>query len=438
LGLPYFAIDRQPYSSVQERNDATKTTKLTATLANPSNTSICGREQREPFSSMRGNHSFHLSTSKQVGRGRGIHRTKPAWMTSQDSLLHVPDSILGESNISGLNDQKLPSSISLAPPAGRGRGIHRTKPAWMASQDSLLHVPDSILSNNNFSGLNDQKLPASTSLALPAGRGRGIHRTKPAWMTSQDSTLLHVPDRALSTLDVNAPKLQNSNNALKSCMKKKPKSTNTSADVAVKTEETELRSFQLEKATDMSCTRRADEGEGCDNNIKFSAKHKAKILSILPTNNGDNEGASMNFIRKTMEPCGLKLYRQIFELNLLDDIEIVDNADQQRRYFVRTAGSAVVPYKPWSYKPRKGLQKKSDAGGKKKSGADGGKNKKKKKEKDPNAPERPRTAYGFFTIAKQKETKEENPDVKKNKSIVSVGVAFVCVHLFIICAHDIS
>ena len=137
----------------------------------------------------------------------------------------------------------------------------------------------------------------------------------------------------------------------------------------------------------------------------------------------------MNFIRKMMKPYALKFNRQIFEENLLDSIEIVDDAHQQRRYFVRASvvqipGSTAIPPKPGN--------------GKKKGGADGGKNNKKKKEKDPKAPERPRTAYGFFTIAKQKETKEENPDVTKNKSIVSVGVAFVCVHLFIICAHYMS
>ena len=46
--------------------------------------------------------------------------------------------------------------------------------------------------------------------------------------------------------------------------------------------------------------------------------------------------------------------------------------------------------------------------------------------KDPNAPEGPKTAYAFFTIAKQKETKEENPHVTKNKSIVSVDL-LLCV-----------
>ena len=373
MGLPYFTLDRQPHSNVKERNDSSylsTTTTMNTTnpscmnvseaLVAPSNTSVTLYEQREPSSSMGDNHSSHSSSA--------------------------------------------PTSLAL--PSGRGRGAHRTQPASMTSQDStLLNAPSSILGDNKISGLNDQKLPSSTSIAPLASRGRGTHRTKPASMISQDS-LLHVPDRVLSTFDMNAV---SSNRVLKSCMKNEPKSTNTCSNVAIKTEET--KADNKATATDMSFTSMAS----ADN---ISAKHKAKILSLLPINNGDNEGASMNFIRKTMEPCGLQLNRRIFEKNLLDSIEIVDNDDNQRRYFVRTAESTTMPYKPW-YDPER------------KSGTIGGKNKKKndqkgaaiggkkKKAKDPNAPKRPSTAFKLFLMFIKEAMKDENPDAKKNKSIVS-------------------
>ena len=84
-----------------------------------------------------------------AGRGRGIDLTKPAWMTRQDDGLGAaaPDEA----------------------PSGGGRGRHTTQPAWMTRQQ------DEGLGN----------APPPESIEPLTGRGRGRGKTLPAWMTQQ-------------------------------------------------------------------------------------------------------------------------------------------------------------------------------------------------------------------------------------------------------------
>lgn len=183
-----------------------------------------------------------------VGRGRGLSRTRPAWMTeglsngaslgggsvtSSVSSAAVPSQPpqQGAPVFGGTQQQALASTNGGLQPSGllanddvpsrghgRGRGLNRTRPAWMsqglaggpssgegtdvgpANVNTSLGVsgPQSVAA---FSGTGaSQALPNTSQISgqqyqangfplnedmSTRGGGRGLNRTRPAWMTQQ-------------------------------------------------------------------------------------------------------------------------------------------------------------------------------------------------------------------------------------------------------------
>ena len=150
-----------------------------------------------------------------VGRGRGADVNKPAWMTQQNSGPTGMPSNSAVSNPdlrAGTNTSYTPASASstapafassVAAPVGRGRGAHMNKPAWMTQgQHSVTNVATAASVNQSTPSLNTSTYapPAqqqgqtftsnTSSLTAPSagGSGRGRGMTLPAWMTQQGQT----------------------------------------------------------------------------------------------------------------------------------------------------------------------------------------------------------------------------------------------------------
>jgi len=65
------------------------------------------------------------------------------------------------------------------------------------------------------------------------------------------------------------------------------------------------------------------------NYFRFSGKIKAKILSVLPINNGKNEGVALSYINKNVQ--GLNAKRELFETGMADSIEFVTESRTSRK-----------------------------------------------------------------------------------------------------------
>ena len=80
-----------------------------------------------------------FSGASSAGRGHGVHLTKPAWLTCRDSLLLFQPT------------RELVNSPLPVPLAGRRRGVHFTKPAWLTQQEkhSLQHGPSGMPRNTS-------------------------------------------------------------------------------------------------------------------------------------------------------------------------------------------------------------------------------------------------------------------------------------------------
>jgi hypothetical protein len=98
------------------------------------------------------------------GGGRGIHQTRPAWMSRQEQSNQEPGP-------TGLRNDPLP-------PSGGGRGRHQTQPAWMTRNNNQQQ-------QQSGPGPDRSEGPPSEG---GAGRGRGRGLTLPAWMTQQQQT----------------------------------------------------------------------------------------------------------------------------------------------------------------------------------------------------------------------------------------------------------
>jgi len=65
------------------------------------------------------------------------------------------------------------------------------------------------------------------------------------------------------------------------------------------------------------------------NYFRFSGKIKAKILSVLPINNGKNEGVGLSYINKNVQ--GFNAKRELFETGMADSIEFVTESRTSRK-----------------------------------------------------------------------------------------------------------
>ena len=137
-----------------------------------------GKEQKNNKNDLNELSQSLPSLSTDMGLGRGMHMTRPAWMKEQQHQRpdhqhqqKVIESLRpGANNCDGTDDG-----------LGRGRGAHMTRPAWMTVQDDwqheqLQHHPAGV------GPLNMSSWNLSCDNNAGRGRGRGIHMTKPAWM----------------------------------------------------------------------------------------------------------------------------------------------------------------------------------------------------------------------------------------------------------------
>lgn len=142
-----------------------------------------------------------------IGRGRGAHVNKPAWMVRQEqsSVNDCPVGIQGNGGPSG------EISSSGAPPQAESHSHLNYNPMWPHQNNA----PTGISSNNNstFPGAQPNQNYANTSgdpaasayppsmnsaravsddvlgLGRGRGRGRGASRNLPAWMTNQSNQM---------------------------------------------------------------------------------------------------------------------------------------------------------------------------------------------------------------------------------------------------------
>ena len=137
------------------------------------------------------------------GRGRGIHATKPAWMTK--SSVNKQPAVQNSSSTVDAVGINSPNVIS----RGRGRGIQATKPAWMTRGSNDISNESASRTSNDQAGNNPPTNPARNEVQFnrpPAqhdssngfssnsmGRGRGRGRTLPAWMSKNQSSNTSAP-----------------------------------------------------------------------------------------------------------------------------------------------------------------------------------------------------------------------------------------------------
>ena len=163
-----------------------------------------------------------VAAAPHTGRGTGVVN-KPEWMTEQErggapTVLHGNNSVTSNP-ASGLvremqstNTTSIPPAASIPSTAGRGRGAHVNKPAWMMEQERMGLPPPSNTGTNPTPSMGGSTnyAPAPLATSLPAGgRGRGAHVNQPAWMTrgqaSKESNAIAGADAPIQQQQQYAP-----------------------------------------------------------------------------------------------------------------------------------------------------------------------------------------------------------------------------------------
>ena len=165
--------------------------------------SSTGRLANYPATSL-GSSVAPSAPSNGAGRGRGEHVNKPAWMTQQEQgsgPTSVPSNY-GSSNPTSMGSYTASSGSSTA--AGAGRGPHVNRPAWLTQQEQNP-------TQNGYTGMPSNNIRSNNAPSAPtgAGRGRGVHMNKPAWMTQQEQnpTQTTQDNGASSTISQQPPQV---------------------------------------------------------------------------------------------------------------------------------------------------------------------------------------------------------------------------------------
>ena len=129
--------------------------------------------------------------SHVVGRGRGLARTTPAWMTggnnvgSQGRPAAPSQPPPGQPPRHASRDYSRPPQQN-RPVGGLGRGKHVNRPAWMTGGDNVRSQDSSQPLQRQAPARVGPSLSVNSQQAGAAmGRGRGRNMTMPAWMTKQ-------------------------------------------------------------------------------------------------------------------------------------------------------------------------------------------------------------------------------------------------------------